>query len=82
MNGFALSVGWPAGTLESPGFQNLSTQDLETKTTRIPLCGFDQPIQRLSVGIAHGMIEIGKDGFVPVVHSSQQSLRGLSLSGC
>jgi hypothetical protein len=57
MNGFTLSIGWPAGTLESPGFQNLSAQDFKAKATRIALCGFDQAVQRLGVGVAHKMGE-------------------------
>ena len=61
-----LSVDWPAGALKPSGFQDFGAQDLKTETTRITLCGFDQSVQCLGVGVAHGMIEIGKDRFMAV----------------
>ena len=71
---FPLTVCWPGCTLNSPGFQDFGAQHLKTEASRIALRGLDQSVQSFCPGIGHGIIEIGKDRLIPVVHSGQQWL--------
>jgi hypothetical protein len=53
----------------------------KAKSTRIPLCGLDQPVQCFRVRIAYAMIEIGNDRLIPVIHGGQQRLERLFQVG-
>lgn len=72
---FAFSVCWSGCALKAPGFQNFDAQHLKAKAPCITLRGLNQPVQGFSVSIAHAMIKIGKDRFVPVGYGSQQGLK-------
>ncbi len=75
MSRFALSVGRADGALEATSFQDFGAQHFKAKASCVPLYRFDQSVQGLGVGIGDGMIEIGKDRFIPVAYSSQQWLK-------
>jgi choline dehydrogenase-like flavoprotein len=74
---FSLSDGWPGDAVQAASLQDSSSQDFKAKATRIALRGFDQSVQRLCVSVVHAMVEIGKDGFVPVSNSREQRLKNL-----
>src|SRR6266700_128194 len=54
---------------------DFASQHFKAKASCVPLYRFDQSVQGLGVGIGDGMIEIGKDRFIPVAYSSQQWLK-------
>jgi hypothetical protein len=70
------SVRWSGDTLQASCLQDFGSQDLEAKATRVPLCGFDQPVYRFRVGVGNGMIEKGEDWVKPVGNSREQGLKG------
>src|SRR6266566_3436556 len=53
------------------------SRTLARSTSKLKPLAFrcDQSVQGLGVGIGDGMIEIGKDRFIPVAYSSQQWLK-------
>lgn len=80
--GFTLSDGWSVHTAQATRLQDSGSQNFKAKSTRIALRGFDQSVQCLCVGVGHTMIEIGKDGFMPVGNSREQRLESfLQFSG-
>lgn len=74
---FSLTDGWPGDVVQAASLQDSGSQDFKAKATRIALRGFDQSVQRLCVSVGHAMVEIGKDGFVPVGNSCEQRLKSL-----
>ncbi len=81
MKKLTFSVSWPSNALQASVFQNFGAQDFKAKSTRIPLCGLDQPVQCFRVRIAYAMIEIGNDRLIPVIHGGQQRLERLFQVG-